>query len=153
MPATTLAPWCYANMFSECYYVTNAPELPATTLAQGCYYQMFSGCYDMTTAPELPATTLAEECYVEMFQGCTRLTMAPELPATTLVTSCYEGMFNNCPKLHYVKAAFTTTPGTDYTYDWLSGVSSAGVFYKKINATWTTTGTSGVPTGWTVIRY
>jgi len=37
--------------------------------------------------------------------------------------------------------------------NWVNGVASTGIFVKNIDATWTTTGASGVPTNWTVIYY
>jgi hypothetical protein len=111
---------------------------------------MFLNCTSLTTAPELPATTLAEICYYYMFQGCTSLTTAPELPATTLANQCYESMFSGCTNLNYIKAMFITTPSKTYTRNWVSGVAASGTFVKNSAATWTTTGTNGVPTGWTV---
>ena len=50
-------------MFSNCTSLTSAPSLPATTLADYCYEDMFYGCTSLTTAPSLPATTLATNCY------------------------------------------------------------------------------------------
>ena len=96
---TTLASYCYCNMFRGCTGLTSAPELPATTLVDSCYNSMFRGCTGLTSAPELPATTLATNCYRSMFQGCTGLTSAPELPATTLATNCYSYMFDGCTGL------------------------------------------------------
>ena len=151
LPATALAQNCYAGMFHNCSSLTTAPELPATTLANYCYQHMFWQCTSLTTATELPATTLAEGCYQEMFAVCTSLTTAPALPATTLVDNCYNGMFDGCTKLSYIKAMFTTIPGTDYTYDWVRGVASTGTFVKNKDATWNVTGTYGIPTGWTVV--
>lgn len=153
LPATTLAERCYDNMFYGCTSLTNAPDLPAPTLADSCYYCMFKGCTSLTEAPELPATTLVSGCYNCMFQNCTSLTMAPELPATTLATGCYDGMFNECSSLNYIKAMFTTSPGTTYTNNWVLGVAATGTFVKNSAATWTTTGTSSVPSGWTVETY
>ena len=150
LSATILANYCYNSMFSGCTALTTAPELPATTLAQFCYGNMFDGCKALTTAPELPATTLATQCYFYMFNGCTALTTAPELPATTLVESCYNYMFQGCTRLNYIKAMFITTPSTTYTYGWVGGVAATGTFVKNKNATWTTTGDNGIPTGWTV---
>ena len=69
LSATTLAQYCYQNMFYGCNSLTTAPELPATKLAQYCYYYMFYGCNSLTTAPELPATKLANSCYYYMFSG------------------------------------------------------------------------------------
>lgn len=34
---------------------------------------------------------------------------------------------------------------------WVSGVSATGTFVKSSSATWNKTGSSGVPSGWTVI--
>lgn len=99
LPATTLAPECYAKMFSYCSHLTSAPALPATTLASHCYESMFGKCTHLTSAPALPATTLAEYCYASMFAYCDLLTTAPELPATTLADYCYSHMFSSCPNL------------------------------------------------------
>ena len=99
LPATTLASVCYDGMFNGCTSLVNAPELPAETLAGSCYNSMFQGCTSLTTAPVLPATTLANYCYNNMFQGCTSLTTAPVLPATTLTQSCYSSMFSGCINL------------------------------------------------------
>ena len=150
LPATTLASDCYCSMFHNCTSLTTAPELPATTLASDCYYHMFENCTALTEAPELPATTLASQCYYCMFSDCTSLTTAPELPAITLVSNCYYHMFNGCSNLNYIKAMFTTTPGTGTTDRWVSGVSSTGTFVKNSAANWNVTGVNGVPTGWTV---
>ena len=102
LPAITLAPYCYQQMFQSTS-LTTAPKLPATTLAPYCYYEMFWDCDGLTAAPELPATTLAERCYQEIFRDCDGLTTAPELPATTLAKGCYEGMF-------YASDGLTTAP-------------------------------------------
>jgi hypothetical protein len=155
LPATTLASYCYSSMFCGCINLTTAPELPATTLANNCYNSMFQNCTNLTTAPALPATTLAERCYENMFFGCSGLRTAPELPATTLARNCYWSMFESCTKLNYIKAMFTTTPSTTYTYKWVKGVASTGKFMKNKNATWNVTATStndyiGIPSGWTV---
>ena len=140
------------SMFSDCTTIISVSKdfLPATTLTDNCYNNMFRGCTSLTTAPQLPATTLASWCYQYMFYGCSSLTTAPELPATTLAYECYYGMFEGCSKLNYIKAMFTTTPSSSYTRYWVSGVASSGTFVKNKNATWNVTGTSGIPSGWTV---
>ena len=76
LPATTLATYCYAYMFSGCTGLTQAPALPATTVALCCYRWMFCSCTSLTQAPALPATTLKRECYHNMFQGCTGLKLS-----------------------------------------------------------------------------
>lgn len=160
MPVTTLNRECYSMMF---YYNTNlidSPNLPATTLAVACYSMMFRYCTSLMYASSLPATTLANECYYSMFSGCTSLTTAPELRATTIpyytgelgnYIGAYDGMFTNCTSLNYVKCLATTNTDGVATHSWLDNVSSAGTFIKAANTNWTS-GTSGIPSGWTVVE-
>ena len=151
LPATTLAENCYNNMLCRCS-ITTAPQLPATTLANRCYSMMFYGCNSLVEAPDLPALTLKSYCYGNMFEGCTSLEKAPVLPAVSLNgTYCYYYMFRNCSKLNYVKALFKTLPSTSYTTNWLSGVAASGTFVKSADATWSGTGVSMVPSGWTIV--
>ena len=151
LPATTLIRSCYANMFDGCVSLRTAPELPATTLASFCYDEMFKNCTSLTTAPKLPSTTLVDSCYMSMFEGCTSLTTAPELPTTTLAEYCYYYMFDGCTSLNYIKCLATNTSERNCTKNWVSGVAPTGTFVKNPNMTSWTEGTSGIPTGWTVI--
>ena len=123
--------------------------LPATTLTTGCYTSMFQGCTSLTAAPALPATALANHCYWDMFSQCTALTAAPELPATTLADYCYEGMFFECSSLNYIKCLATDISASHCLTDWVNGVAASGTFIKDANTTWPT-GSSGIPSGWTV---
>ena len=150
LPATTLADNCYSNMFYNCTSLTTAPELPATTLTNLCYYGMFSGCTSLTTIPELPATTLTGNCYANMFSGCTNLTTAPELLAKTLEDNCYRNMFRNCTKLNYIKMLATDISASWCLEGWVYNVASTGTFVKDPNMTTLLTGSSGIPSGWTV---
>ena len=145
---TLVSTYSLAHIFTDSN-VVSAEDLilPYTTLTSCCYYAMFKGCTALTEAPELPAMTLAEGCYAYMFYGCTSLVEAPELPATTLVSVCYQQMFYGCSELQYIRALFTTTPSTSYTENWVSGVAAKGV-YDKGSATYTTTGSYGIPSGW-----
>ena len=149
LPATTLSYGCYSSMFYECKYLTAAPELPATTLEEYCYSSMFCECNYLTAAPELPATTLTKGCYSSMFSSC-GLTAAPELPATTLAQRCYELMFSGCASLNYIKCLATNISATDCLFGWVDAVASTGTFVKNKNMPYWTTGTSGIPSGWTV---
>lgn len=151
LPATTLVNTCYSYMFNGCTSLTTAPELPATTLATQCYYGMFNGCSYLTKAPSiLPATTLATQCYQGMFSGCTSLTIAPELPATTLQQNCYREMFRGCSSLNYIKCLTRTRLNTAYSYNWVYGVAASGTFVKNTGVN-LSTGTSGIPQGWTQV--
>jgi hypothetical protein len=140
-------------MFEGCTNLTTAPTvLPATTLATYCYQNMFYGCTNLTTAPELPATTLISNCYRSMFAYCTGLTTAPELPATTLTESCYTYMFEGCTKLNYIKMLATDISARSCLNYWVGGVASTGTFVKNPAMTTLPTGTSGIPSGWTVVN-
>ena len=150
LPATTLAENCYQHMFAECSGLTKAPELPATTLAAYCYRSMFNGCSKLTEAPELPATTLADNCYWFMFYGCTSLTTTPVLHAPKLVKECYRSMFNGCTNLSSVTCLATDISAENATTSWLYQVASQGTFTKASSMDDWTTGTSGIPSGWTV---
>lgn len=154
LPTTTLADNCYKQMFDKCSALTSIPSglLPATTLAPNCYKWMFENCTSLNNVPStlLPATTLADSCYQSMFYGCTALTTAPELPATTLANSCYQNMFYNCSNLNYIKMLATDISASYCLYNWVQGVAATGTFVKNYQATWTTTGVNGVPTGWSV---
>ena len=150
LPAMRLDADCYGYMFSGCTSLTTAPVLPATKMVGDCYRYMFQNCTALTTAPALPATTLANAnyCYGYMFQGCTSLTTAPALPATTLASGCYEYMFQGCLRLNSV-TVYAIEWITQYTTNWLSGVASSGTF-RKLSTTTIPTGTSGVPSNWTI---
>ena len=150
LPATTLESHCYSGMFAACTSLTTAPELYATTLANDCYYQMFYGSKSLTAAPELPATTLCDYCYREMFSGCTSLTTAPELPATTLRDYCYQSMFSGCASLKQITMLATDISASSCLNNWVDGVSSTGTFVKHPDMTSLPTGSSGIPSNWTV---
>ena len=176
LPATTLANNCYQDMYYGCTSLTTAPALPATTLAIGCYQSMFNGgctslttppalpatilatnCYQsmfrksgLTTTPALPATTLASSCYQYMFRECTSLTTAPTLSAPTLTDGCYSNMFYGCTSLNYVKCLATDISASSCVFYWLSNVAATGTFIKSESMTNWTSGSSGIPNGWTV---
>ena len=66
----------FAYLLRGCITLQNAENLilPATTLADFCYIDMFRECTSLLTAPQLPATTLAHGCYSNMFDFCANLT-------------------------------------------------------------------------------
>ena len=153
LPATKISQSCYASIFQGCTSLTSVPSnyLPATTVYQQCYEYMFRGCTSLTTAPELPATTLANRCYQYMFQGCTSLTTAPSLSATSLQPYCYAYMFQNCTNLNSIKCLATNISASNCTSGWVTNVPSGGTYTKAASMTSWTTGSSGIPSNWTVV--
>ena len=125
--------------------------LPATTLMPGCYYNMFEGCTLLTAAPELPATSLTPACYYGMFKGCTSLTNAPELPATTLAADCYHDMFYGCTSLNYVKYSGTAewTIFNGEFDNWLYNVAYNGTFVNPNNIDFPRND-NGIPASWSI---
>ena len=149
LPATTLANFCYTNMFNGCTGLTSAPDLPATKLAVSCYNSMFRGCTGLTSAPELPATKLAGSCYINMVHGCTGVTSAQGPPATKIAGNCYRRMFYGCTNISLIKVHFTAWGSQ--TSSWVSNVASAGTFYKP-SALPEEFSANRIPTGWTVVN-
>ena len=160
---TTLpSTWTFCSLFKNSLVVSAENLiLPATTLTADCYRAMFSMCTTLVTAPQLPATTLASECYWYMFECCA-ITTAPDLLAATLVDKCYGHMFVGCTNLNYIKClAISGINGTNLER-WVGkknaesslGVAGTGTFVKDSNADWSNaTGTSGIPSGWTINNY
>ena len=66
----TLTEGCYNNMFYDCHYLTQAPELPATTSNSASYYYMFVNCWSLGDIPKLAASPNGSYCYYGMFQSC-----------------------------------------------------------------------------------
>ena len=157
LPAIQLSNNCYEGMFANCTSLTTAPQLPAIDFeddGMGCYSYMFQGCTSLTTAPELPTTTfLGRFCYEGMFQGCTSLTEAPTLPATTLVEGCYLKMFSGCTSLSAITCLATSISARQCTNTWVDGVAASGTFTKNPNMSSWSSGTSGIPSGWTIVDY
>lgn len=175
---TTLADYCYQGLFDGCTSLTKAPSLPASVLPHACYGGMFNGCTSLVDVPDIRVTSIGAysmnymfqnctsltknpikefpasintQCYRSLFSGCTSLEDEFVLPAETTTSYCYLEMFKNT-KVNYIKALFTSIANSALS-NWVQGVPSNGIFVKNINATWTNTGNSGVPTNWTVIYY
>ena len=144
--------YTFAYLFYNCTTIVDASRLnlSRTPRAYTCYY-MFYGCKALTAPPDLPATSIASSCYRRMFQGCTAMTKSPDLPALTLQSNCYEYMFVSCSKLASIKMLATNVSASNCLLGWVNAIKSSGTFYKNKDATWTTTGISGVPSGWTVV--
>ena len=160
---TTLpSTWTFCSLFKNALVISAENLiLPATSLTDDCYRAMFSLCSTLVAAPQLPATTLASECYWYMFESC-GITTAPDLLAPALVNKCYGHMFVGCTNLDYIKCFAISGINSTNLERWVGkknaettlGVAGTGTFVKDSNADWTTvTGTSGIPSGWTIDNY
>lgn len=118
LPATTLSPSCYRNMFYGCSNLTRAPKLPAKILTEECYAAMFADCISLKEFPEMAATDMAEMSCTWMMMG-SGIEDAPELPAMNLARACYEFMFMECPNL---KKAMPVLPATELAANCYTGM-------------------------------
>lgn len=127
--------------------------LPNSTTI-GCYYRLFRNCSSLTSAPNLSNIIYNQrQCMSEMFYYCRNLNSEITLNESTPSTQGLMSMMYNCPKINYIKMLSTNVSASNCLNSWVYKVASTGIFVKHIDATWTNTGTSGVPTNWTVIYY
>lgn len=144
--------YSFAYLFYNCTTIVDASQLRLDrNLKSYAYAYMFYGCSNLKYPPELPKTTLSTSCYRYMFRNCSNLLRSPVLPAFKLPSYCYEYMFTACRNLGEITMLATDKSGSNCMLGWVSNVKSSGTFYKNKDATWTTTGVSGVPSGWTVV--
>lgn len=105
---TTVSPNAFNGLFRNARTLKDASGLvlPATTLAQFCYQQMFNNCTSLTSAPALPATTLADRCYNIMFYNCTNLNYIKCLATDITASSCTDGWVSGVSSAGtFIKAA------------------------------------------------
>lgn len=125
----------------------------ATSMPASAFKDLLKGATLLTSADDLQLPDfVAESCYQSMFYGCASLPAAPKLPAKVLAAHCYENMFYGCSNLSYVEcAAESGFETTNCTTNWLESVAGSGIFAKAENATAWTSGSSGIPSAWTVM--
>lgn len=140
----------FVNLFSWARTLVSAKNLVINAIGKFSHQGLFYDCRSLTEAPQLPVTNLDDGCYYDMFWGCTSLEKAPTLPAITLKSQCYERMFYNCSLLNYIECLATDISANHCTDNWLDNVSVTGTFIKNANMSSWTTGTGGIPSGWTV---
>ena len=59
-------------------------------------------------------------------------------------------MFQGCTSLSSITCLATNISATNCTYQWVMNVATSGTFIKADGMNDWTTGTSGIPTNWTV---
>lgn len=117
------------------------------------YSRMFYNCTGLVKAPrKVQATTVSGNAYNNMFYGCSSMTKAPEIPQTTTFTAnAYTSMFQNCSSLNYIKCMLINGTTTISISNFTNGVAATGTFVKNADAIWST-GTGGIPSGWTTVN-
>ena len=145
----------FMSMFSGCTSLEYGPNLTSIkTFAQSAVRAMFNNCTSMRTInfnfPE--SENMSTYSFYQMFRNCSNLELSPVLPAKTLKTGCYYQMFYGCSKINRITCLATDISASNCTNGWVNGVSASGTFVKAATMTDWTTGTNGIPTGWTVIN-
>jgi hypothetical protein len=62
-------------------------------------------------------------------------------------------MFHGCELLQEITCLATDISANGCLTDWVTKIPSTGTFYKDPSMTSWPTGTSGIPSGWTVLDY
>lgn len=143
--------------FNSAFRETNirkAPKLPVSkVIPLNCYANMFNRCNNLIDLSdiELSADEIGTGGCLQMFYYCSSLEKAPVLKINTLKSRGFKQMFYRCTNLNYIKCLATKISARECTKDWVNGVSATGTFVKSANMSGWTTGTSGIPAGWTVV--
>lgn len=146
--------WIFQRTFANITGLTSAENMyipENTTFQKYSAEYLFDGCTSLTKAPKIltrDSFTLYTRCFDYAFRNCTSLTKGPELLKTSVTNNAYLHMFYGCTNLNYVKCLLTS-PSTSNQDSWMYGVGSTGTFVKASGVSWST-GTSGIPSGWTV---
>lgn len=140
-------------------YLLDASNLviPFTTLRQDGLSWMFANCNNLVHGPkDIPFNgVLPLGCCWRLFYRCSSLVETPIMRFTSMsgTQNFYEG-FRYCTSLQKVTCLLTTYPsGYAALTNWLANVPSTGTFYKAPSMTGWPSGSSGIPTGWTVVDY
>ena len=131
------------------------PHFTARSIPSNGYSYMFANCGGdgfKSNSIDLPAMHLGSNCYNSMFRNIGTLTKISYMAQPeTCGNNCYQNMFNGCNNLTEVLCLLKVADNTQYTNNWLNNVANTGTFTKRYEAQWST-GSSGIPAGWTVIE-
>ena len=146
----------FLGMYQGCTLLTDAENITINSFSGTNICQnMFRQCSSLVDKiPTINASSITNGCFTYMYYMCSNLTKAHSFPALTLLPTCYSFMYHST-KVNYVKMYATDISATNCLTNWLYEVpnNSSCIFVKNINAQWTDTGWSAVPTNWTVIYY
>lgn len=159
LPALTLYTSSYNGMFRGATALQHGPQMLATTPtgSENCS-SMFEACINLEEPIEINFTTLTKQCCMRMFLmdrstklTTPKMTKSPILKCHTSADSCYSEMFKGNGNINEITCLLTSS--STNTNNWLLNAgSSTGTFYKHPSMTWNT-GTSAIPSGWTIVDY
>jgi len=160
LPATTLTVSCYNGMFRGCTNLVYGPkQLPALSVPQDGYSSMFESCTSLVEGPNILATSVSgSTAFNRMFcmnrnsKVTSAMTKSPILRVTnpSAYSNVYQQLFCGNGSITEVTVL---AEGTNLSFsNWLNYCGGSGVV-KKLSATTLTSGSSGVPSGWTTETY
>lgn len=158
LPALTLYSSSYNGMFRGCTNLVSAPQLPATQSATDCYSSMFEGCINLEVAPEINLVNMSSNCCKRMFLmdrnnkiTTPKMTKSPILRCASTASGCYDEMFKGNGNI--IEVTCLKTDDVSCCNNWLTNVSSSGVFRKSpLKNNWPNNN-NGYPSGWTIEDY
>lgn len=154
--------YTFVQLFSECP-VIDASNLvfPFKLIKANMYYYMFNYCTQLETPPtsiwpKSDGTFLVRVDYNScryMFRECRKLTKSPIIYTYVKydndVQGTFEYMFSGCTALSEV-TALCNYYSNMFNY-WLPNAPATGTFTKLSTVTSWSSGSSGIPSGWTVV--
>lgn len=147
--------YIFHSVFAGNKIVDSSGLVTPTSNRPQSYSYMFDGCTDMIYPPKILDAGTESRPTDGVFRGCTSLLQSPILPKEVLISYQYNMLFDGCSSLKHIVMLATDKSASGSLNTWVRGVPNTvdGVFVKHINATWTTTGSSGVPSNWTIVYY
>jgi hypothetical protein len=139
--------------FANCTYLEKAPifsGMSKVKVPENCFSGFLEGCPGIKVATFPNLTELSISCFNTMYKDCTGLEKAELSFNAPLVQGCLDECFLNCPNLNEITVNFTDW-GENATTNWVSGVSSTGIFYKPKDLP-EEYGVNRIPEGWTVVN-
>lgn len=152
--AAGLTDYTFCDFFNGDTNITDASALvlPMTQTYNSSFKSMFHGATSLVHAPALlPATSLGNQSYRNMFNGCVNLEDTPVMVDSSVksgASGVYSNMFTGCSKVTSI-TCLTSWYSSGQFGSWVSGVNGTGQFTKKSTTVWDS-GTSGIPSGWSV---
>ncbi len=148
LPAMTMVPNAYFNMFATTNIVNCPKLLPATTLATRCYEQMLKECRSLTNPPVIAATVLAPNCFNYMFERDSSLHNGVSLTITQGASNALDYMYSESA------VNSITVNATTWGYNqWLYRSPATGTVYinPALDGVIPENSTSGIPSGWSKV--
>lgn len=149
---TGSADWKGLFRFS-CLHSAKNLIVPSECVTQFTFRSTFSDCAYLTEIPDSISaiTQLTNYAFLDAFERSTSLT-GVTLPSASYDsrTRAFEYAFSGCTNLCYIKSLTTNSGTATVKNNWVTGVAANGTFVKKSGVYWSS-GTSGIPSGWTII--